>query len=39
MKCFFDVSPSPVFIRVPSSLPRKVSLISSLHSSHFSAML
>ena len=39
MKCFFDVSPSPVLIRVPSSLPRNVVLISSLQSSHFCAMV
>jgi len=38
MKCFFDVSPSPVLIIVPSILSRKVVLISSLHSSHFCAM-
>ena len=35
MKCFFEVSPSLVLIRVPSSLSRKVVLISSLQSSHF----
>jgi len=39
MKCFFDVSPSPVLIRVPLSLPRKVVLISSLQSSHFSMVV
>jgi len=39
MKCFFDVSPSPVLTIVPSSLSRSVVLISSLHSSHFCGML
>ena len=39
MKCFFDVSPSPVFTIVPSILSKNVVPISSLHSSHFSAIL
>ena len=39
MKCFFDVSPSLVLIRVPLSLSRKVVVISSLQSSHFSMVL
>ena len=39
MKCFFDVSPLPVLISVPFSLPRNVVVISSLQSSHFSMVV